>query len=307
MAASPARICVVGSINVDLTFRAPRLPRPGETVTGHGFQQGFGGKGANQAVAAARLGAQVTMIGRVGNDAFGTQALHNLQANGIDTRFIRADAQRPTGIAAIVLDDAATNCIVVIPGANGALAPADIHTAADAIRSADVVICQLEVPLDTVLETFRIARSAGVRTILNPAPAQPLPAELLENADICVPNETELELLTGRDFGEVEAIAVAAQELSATVQVVVTLGGSGAWVQGEIMTPPAVAALDSTGAGDTFIGCLAVSLVEGLSLREAVRRANVAAALSVTRLGTQTAIPTRAEVEALLAEHDSRR
>jgi ribokinase len=299
---SVPRVCVVGSTNIDLTFRAARLPRPGETLAGRDCHLGFGGKGANQAVAAARQGAQVTMVSCVGRDVFGEQALENFRTHGIDTKRVRVDGERPTGIASIVVDDEAQNCILVVPGANLALSPADIYHAAEAIRCAAAVICQLEVPLATVVEAFRLARAAGVRTILNPAPAQPLPPELLQLTDLCVPNETELELLTGRRCRDTGELDRAVHELSGP-EMLVTLGARGAFVAGEIVAPPPVTAIDPTGAGDTFIGCLAVALVEGLPLRDAVRRANAAAALSVTRFGTQPAIPTRAEVDTLLQAH----
>ncbi len=299
----PARVCVVGSTNIDLTFRAARLPRLGETIAGYGFHQGFGGKGANQAVAAARLGATVTMVGRVGRDAFGEQALQNLRAHGIDTQFVQVDDTRPTGIAAILVDDAAQNCIVVVPGANLGLAPANVRAAADTLRSVDVVVCQLEIPLETVTEAFRIARAAGVRTILNPAPARELPEELLRLTDVCVPNETELEQIAGQHLPTHDEVEAAARALArrGPQTVLVTLGAQGALLVGETaeqLSPPSVEALDPTGAGDVFIGSLAVFMVEGLPLREAVCRANVAAALSVTRLGTQAAMPRRAEIEA---------
>src|SRR5207237_10796204 len=197
MQAAP-RICVVGSANVDLTFRTPRLPAPGETLAGRSFHLGFGGKGANQAVMAARLGAHVALVGRVGHDLFGEQTARHLRGQGVDTAHLRADARHPTGVASIAVDDRAQNCILVVPGANAGLTPADVRQAADAIRAAAVVLCQLEVPVDAVLEAFRVARGAGVRTVLNPAPALPLPDELLRLTDLCVPNETEAEQLTGQ-------------------------------------------------------------------------------------------------------------
>jgi ribokinase len=301
----PPRVCVVGSVNVDLTFRVPRFPRPGETLAGHAFHLGFGGKGANQAVAAARLGAAVAMVGRVGRDPFGEQAAANLRALGVSTAHVQADPERPTGLASILVDDAGDNCIVLTPGANLGLSPEDVRAAADTIRSADVVLCQLEVPVAATLETFRLARAAGVRTVLNPAPAAAIPEELLRLADLCVPNETELELLSGRALpapGEVEAAGRALRDRGPAA-VVVTLGSAGALVVGETLerlAAPRVRAVDPTGAGDAFIGSLAVSLSLGLALSEAVRRANAAAAISVTRVGTQSAAPTPTEVEALL-------
>jgi ribokinase len=300
------RICVVGSCNLDLTFRVPRLPRFGETLAAHALHQGFGGKGANQAVAAARLGAQVAMIARVGDDAFGRQYLDNLRFHGIDTTSVQADPRWPTGMASIFVSDAGANCIVVAAGANAGLTPDDIRNAGAVIQRADVVLCQLETPVETALAAFQIARTAGVRTLLNPAPAADLPGELLRLTDLCVPNETELELLTARSLAASGGIEAAARilQLRGPASVVVTLGAAGALLLGataELLAGQRVDAVDPTGAGDVFIGALAVFLAEGLALREAARNANAAAGLSVTRLGTQSAAPTRAEVEALLS------
>jgi ribokinase len=303
MAHKTACICVVGSCNLDLTFRVPRLPRPGETLAAVTLEQGFGGKGANQAVAAARLAAQVTLIARVGNDAFGRQSLDNFRARGVDTTFVQTDAAQPTGTASIYVADTAENSIVIVPGANAALTAADVRAAASAIASADAVLCQLETPLDTAIEAFRIARAARVRTILNPAPAAPLPDELLRLSDLCVPNETELELLTAQPA----SIEAAAQSLRSRGPraVVVTLGSAGALVAAggvervERVPPYPVAAVDPTGAGDVFIAAMAVALAEGRALNEAVRWANAAAAISVTRPGTQIAAPSRDEVESV--------
>jgi ribokinase len=306
MKKQPPRICVVGSSNIDLTFRTPRLPRSGETLTGQAFHLGYGGKGANQAVMAARLGASVTMITKVGRDVFGDGTLRNYREQGIDTKFVLTDGEQPSGVAGIVVDDAAQNCIIVAPGANGRLSSHDVRDAAIAIESADALLCQLEVPLDTTLEAFRIAKAAGVRTLLNPAPAQPLPDELLRSADLCVPNETELESLTGHArLIEINDIERAARQLlqRGAGTAIVTLGARGALIAGADSTQhvpaPTVRAVDPTGAGDAFIGSLAVFLAEGAALAEAVRQANAAAALSVTRMGTQTAFPTRQEVEAI--------
>jgi ribokinase len=305
--AFPPHICVVGSANVDLTFRTARLPRVGETVAGQAFHLGFGGKGANQAVTAARLGARVTLIGKVGRDVFGEQTLAHYRAEGVDTTHLRVDPDRPSGTAAIVVDDEARNCIIVVPGANEALSPADVRAAANAIGSADVLLCQLEVPVETTLEAFRVARAAGVRTALNPAPAAPLPPELLALADLCIPNETEAELLTGQPVTTPAEAEAAAHSLlrRGPRAVLVTLGSRGVLVAdaegAEHLPALPVAAVDPTGAGDAFIGGLAVFLAEGCPLSEAARRANAVAALSVTRLGTQTAFPRREEVEAFLA------
>jgi ribokinase len=307
MATNPPRVCVVGSSNIDLTFRTPRLPRPGETLAGHGFHLGHGGKGGNQAVMAARLGAHVALVARVGRDAFGAGALDNYRAAGIDTTHVRADDTLPSGVAAIVVDDQARNCILVVPGANQKLSPGDVRKAIVAVQSAAVLLCQLEVPLETTLEAFRLARAAGVRTILNPAPAAPLPDELLRLTDLSVPNETELESLTGRPVRTPDDAAAAARLLlgRGPGTVIVTLGERGAVVVGSALTEhvpaPAVEAVDPTGAGDAFIGGLGVFLAEGVPLLESVRRAAAVAALSVTRPGTQASYPSRAEAAAFLA------
>jgi ribokinase len=304
---APPHISVVGSANVDLSFRTARLPRVGETVAGQAFHLGFGGKGANQAVMAARLGARVTLVGKVGRDVFGEQTLAHYRAEGVDTTHLAVDPDRPSGTAAIVVDDEARNCIIIVPGANAALAPADVRAAAAAIGSADVLLCQLEVPVETTLEAFRVARAGGVRTVLNPAPAAPLPPELLALADLCIPNETETELLTGQAVttpAEAEAAARALLRQGPRA-VLITLGSRGVLLADaagvEYVPALPVAAVDPTGAGDAFIGALAVSLASGLALRAAAHRANAVAALSVTRLGAQSAFPRREEVEAFLA------
>jgi ribokinase len=307
MATTPPRVCVVGSSNIDLTFRTPRLPRPGETLAGHGFHLGHGGKGGNQAVMAARLGGHVTLVSRVGRDVFGEGALANYRGAGIDTSHVHADDSLPSGTAAILVDDQARNCILVVAGANQNLTPADVRRAIVPLQSASVLLCQLEVPLETTLEAFRLARAAGVRTILNPAPAAALPEELLRLTDLCVPNETELELLTGRPVRSPDDAEEAARRLHLREAgtVIVTLGARGALVVGpelsERIPAPAVEAVDPTGAGDAFIGSLGVFLAEGRPLPDAVRRACAVAALSVTRLGTQAAYPSLAEVTAFLA------
>ena len=296
------QVCVVGSANVDLIFQVLRLPRMGETLAGKQIHLGFGGKGANQAVMAARLGARVSLVAKVGGDVFGEQMLANLMNQGIDTTHVRIDRENSTGVASIVVDDEAQNCIIVVPGANGRLLPEDIRASAPAIQTADVLLCQLEVPMETILEAFRLAKAAKVLTILNPAPAMTLPDELLALADLCVPNETELELLTGQTLQTLDEITVAGQALRkrGPQTVIVTLGERGALLiqeqTAELVPAVPVTAVDPTGAGDAFIGSLAVFLTEGLTMGEAVPLANKAAALSVTRTGTQSTFPTRAEI-----------
>jgi ribokinase len=300
------RVCVVGSSNIDLTFRTERLPRPGETLAGQTFQLGFGGKGANQAVMAARLGAQVSMITRVGDDVFGEQTVHNYRQNGIDARYVLRDVERPTGVASIVVDGDAQNCILIVSGANAGLSPEDVRAAHEVLTSAGVVLGQLEVPIETTQEAFRLARTAGVRTILNPAPAAVLPSELLRLTDLCIPNESEAELLTGQRVTTPTEAESAAQAIlrRGPGAVLVTLGSQGVLLvereRVELIPAMPVRAVDASGAGDAFIGSLAVYLVEGCSLREAACQANVAAALSVTRPGTQVSFPARSEVAAQL-------
>jgi ribokinase len=306
MATDTPRICVVGSSNIDLTFRTTRLPRPGETLAGQSFQLGFGGKGANQAVLAARLGARVAVVTRVGRDVFGEQTVNNYRQQGIATDHVLRDAVRPTGVASIVVDDEARNSILVVPGANLGLSPQDVQQAAAAIEAADVLLCQLEVPQDTTLAAFRLAKAAGVRTLLNPAPAAPLTEELLRLTDVCVPNETEIETLTGLPAETLQQAETAARVLAqrGPAVVVVTLGDRGALVvegaAAEHVPAVPVRAVDPTAAGDAFIGALAVFLTTGLPLPAAVGRANAVAALTVTRPGAQAAFPTGAEIQAFL-------
>jgi ribokinase len=294
---------------MDLISRVPRLPKLGETLQGHSFHLGYGGKGANQAVMAARLGARVSMVARVGADVFGRDTLENFRRYGIDTTHVTVDSEHASGVAPIFVDDEAHNVIVIVPGANGALSPADVQAARETILASDTLVCQLEVPIETTLEAFRVARSGHVRTILNPAPAAALPDELLALTDICAPNETETELLTGRSPASMADVEAAARDLieRGLKVVIVTLGERGVlYVDGETaMHVPAekVNAVDPTGAGDAFIGGLAVFLSEGLAMRAALQRANTVATLSVTRIGTQVSFPTRAELEAFLAQH----
>jgi len=305
---SPVRICVVGSSNVDLTFRTARLPQAGETFSGREFHLAFGGKGANQAVAAARLGASVRFVARIGDDAFGRESMERFRVEGLDVTHVRPAVGQTNGVAGILVDDDARNCIVVVPGANGTLTARDIRDSAEAIQLANTLLCQLEVPLEATLEAFRVARESRVRTILTPAPAVPLPDDLFLLTDLLVPNETELEILTRRTIGDHREREEAAQLLRkrGAKAIAVTLGERGAMLlddEGATMIPAyPVKAVDTTGAGDAFSGSLAVFWAEGLPLREAARKAAAVAALAVTRLGAQTAFPSRADVDAFLAE-----
>ncbi len=312
MTTKQANICVVGSSNIDLVSQVPRLPVMGETIIGHSFHLGYGGKGANQAVMAAKLGAQVTMVTKLGRDVFGDGTLKNYRDQGIATTHVLFDDVLFSGVAPIFVNDNAQNFIVIVPGANMSLSPADVHTAEAAILAADWLVCQLEVPLETTLEAFRVAKSGSVRTILNPAPAGALPDELLRLADICAPNETETELLTGLPVGTIAEAEQAAQALLARGPkiVILTLGERGGLVVDgngvEHIPAIRVDAIDSTGAGDAFIGSLAVFLGEGLAMAEAVRSANAVAALSVTKIGTQTSFPVRAEVDRFISAQRQR-
>ena len=302
-----ASIAVVGSLNMDLVIRSPRIPRPGETILGGELHTVPGGKGANQAVAAARLGARVSMIGRVGQDAFAAPLLENLVADGIDHAFVLQDGGTATGVALIVVDDNGENSIVVSSGANMRLSPTDVESAEPAIAAADLLVLQLEVPLESVIRSAELARAHGVKVVLNPAPARLLPAELLSMIDILVPNESEAALLTGLPAGTQAEAAEAVEALlgSGVGTVILTLGARGALParKGEMRVVPAfeVEPVDTTAAGDAFVAGLSVALAEGRRLYEAVRWGNAAGGLAATKLGAQTSLPTRQSLESLLA------
>lgn len=295
-------ILVVGSLNMDLVVRSPRHPQPGETLLGTEFHTFPGGKGANQAVAAARLGGQVKLIGRVGADAFGNALLETLSQDGVDTRHVEQLQDAPTGIALITVNDAGQNTIVVVPGANAKLSPPDLLSAAPSFEGASVVVIQLEIPLLTVTYAADLARRHGARVVLNPAPAQPLSATCLEQVDVLIPNQSEAALLTG-----CAAAGDAARRLMASGvrSVIVTMGEGGVLVvEDETATHlPAhrVSVVDTTAAGDAFVGAFAVALAEGRTVREAAAWGNAAGALAVTRAGAQPSLPARAELERFLA------
>ena len=294
-------IVVVGSINMDLVVRSPHLPQPGETILGRDFKTFPGGKGANQAVAASRLGGHVKMIGRVGNDAFGTELLRTLQNDRVDTTFVQRAADVPSGVALITVEDAGQNTIVVASGANAKVTPADVDAAEAAFDGAAVLLLQLEIPLPTVRHAIEVAKKHRVRVLLNPAPAQPLETQLLSLVDYLVPNQIELALLTGAASLEQ---GVAQLQSLGVKQVVVTLGGDGVAVfeaeKTYRLAPHPVNVVDTTAAGDAFVGGFAVALVEGRSTREAAEWGNVAGGLAVTRAGAQPSLPTRAELIAFL-------
>lgn len=299
-----ADIVIVGSLNMDLVIRAQRMPRPGETLAGRSFTTVPGGKGANQAVAAARLGAAVAMVGCVGADAYGDRLRDALLAEAIDCQALIALDHVSTGVASIMVDDHSQNAILIVAGANGELAPQVLERYDALLQSARIVICQLEVPEPTVRYALARARKLGKTVILNPAPAvAPLPADWYPLIDYLIPNESEAQALTGLTVDSPEAARRVAGALRASGarNVIVTLGERGvvhAGAEGcEHWPAPVVKALDSTAAGDTFVGGLAAALAAGRSEADAIRFAQVAAALSVTREGAQPSIPTLREVE----------
>jgi ribokinase len=310
---SPPRILVVGSINLDLVASCERLPRSGETVAGRALREIPGGKGANQAVAAARLGAEVAMIGRVGDDAYGRRLREELLAAGVDVTHVRDTPNCQSGLAAISVDRAGENAIVVIGGANAKLSPEDVAASESAFAGAQVLLVQLEVPLDTIVAAVERARRNNVQVIVDPAPAtDSLPAELLA-ADVICPNETEAARLCGYPVETVEQARAAAVwfcEQGARVAIIKRgeHGGVIATREGtdREFTSYAVKAIDTTAAGDAFAGALAVAIAEGQSLDAAVQFASATAAIAVTREGAQPAMPTREEVESLIAGNFAR-
>jgi ribokinase len=298
-------VVVVGSSNMDLIAYAPRLPAPGETLMGARFQTGYGGKGANQAVAAARLGASVAMVARVGGDVFGADMLANFAAQGIDVSHVLRTDGVSSGVAPIAVDDAGRNAIIVVPGANALLTPADVDAAAPMIRGARVLLCQLEVPLETSLRALTIARAAGVVTILNPAPApESLPDDLLRVSDLVCPNESEATAISGIPVTDTVSAEAAGRALLArgAQAAIVTLGAAGCLYVSASETwaaaAPKVTAIDTTGAGDCFLGSLAFFLARGAGLREAAARTAAVAALSVQRPGTQSSYPRAVDLPA---------
>lgn len=306
--ASP-KILVVGSSNTDMVIKLDHLPKPGESVPGGEFFTNPGGKGANQAVGAARAGGDVTFIARVGQDMFGGQAIQGFASEGINVDSVIRDPDHPTGVALIFVSEDGENSIGVALGANTKLSPADVLAAKGAFTNASILLMQLETPVETVQAAAELAAQCGVRVILNPAPACPLPPGLLKHVSILTPNETELELLTGMKIDRPADAEMAADCLLQTgvETVVVTLGAKGALVanrSGSKIAPSfRVKPVDTTAAGDTFNGALAVALAEGQALTEAVRFANAAAAISVTRMGARSSAPTRNEIDAFLANN----
>ena len=303
------RIAVVGSANTDLITFSDTFPRPGETIFGQNFDLGFGGKGANQAIAARLCGAEVVMVARVGNDLFGEATIKNFASFGIDTTHVKIVPGVPTGVAPIFVDPSGQNRIIVVKGANDRLLPADVDAAAAQLRGVDTIILQFEIPLETIYHTVRFARANNIRCIVNPAPALPADLAQIAAADYFIPNETEAELIGGQPVRTVEEAVACANALlrKGFRKVVLTLGARGSLLadkSGAVhVAPYAVTAVDSTGAGDAFIGSLAVFLAEGVAEREAVSRANLYAGLSTTRVGTQKSFLKRAEFETECARY----
>lgn len=305
------KIVVVGSSNTDMIIKTPSLPRAGETVLGGEFSMAAGGKGANQAVAAARAGGNVTLIACLGEDIFGEQALEGFVGDGINVEHIFRDSDTPSGIALIFVDEGGENSIAVASGANARLMPRHIEQAEEAIASADILVMQLETPIETVNAAALLAASHDVKVILNPAPARPLEGAILRHVSILTPNETESEMLTGirvRDGEGAEKAAGALLKMGVDAALI-TMGAGGAYLAtpdcGEMVTGYGVRSVDTTGAGDVFNGTLAAAMAEGRTLLEAARFANAAAALSVTKLGAQPSVPHRKEIDYFLEAHGS--
>ena len=297
------KIIVIGSCNTDMVVRSKRIPVPGETILGGKFMMNPGGKGANQAVAAARLGGDVTFIARVGDDMFGRQSVELYKNEGIDTRYITTDPTEDSGVALIMVDEKGENCISVASSANDTLKRPQVDAAKSILHEGDIMLMQLETPLPTIEYAARIASERGLKVILNPAPARELPESLLRNLYMIIPNETEASLMSGINITDIKTAREAADAIAAKGVdiVVITMGKRGALVKNgndcELVPTFKADAVDTTAAGDTFCGALCVALAEGRGIREAVEFGNRAASISVTRPGAQASIPMRAELE----------
>lgn len=295
-------ILVIGSSNTDMVIKTSVLPAPGETILGGDFFMNAGGKGANQAVAAARLGGNVTFIAKTGSDVFGKQAIGSFNNEGINTSHIITDSVYPSGVALITVNEKGENCIVVASGANGFLSPLDIHNSMQAVEKASVILMQLEIPVETVQYVMNLAAKKNKIIILNPAPAISLPDELLKKISIITPNQKEAEVLTGIKVADGKTAEQAALVLhrKGVETVVITMGARGAYFshnqKGGLINAPEVQAVDTTAAGDVFNGALAVALTEGMIIQEAIAFACKAAAVSVTRMGAQSSAPYRNEI-----------
>jgi ribokinase len=304
-------IVVVGSSNTDMIIKLERIPRPGETVLGGEFSIAPGGKGANQAVSAARAGGNVVFIARVGDDIFGEKAVKGFIQDGINVNYIIPDKNAPSGVALIFVDKKGENSIAVAPGSNANLSPDDIKKASDVMAESLIMLIQLEIPIETVKTAVEVAYENKVSVILNPAPAQQLDDDLLKKIDIITPNETEVEILTGIKIEDGKSIEKAGNMLleKGIKTVLITIGKRGVYIISKdfkgIIPSFDVKPVDTTAAGDVFNGVLAVALSENMSLKDAVRFSNAAAALSVTKLGAQTSAPFRAEIDSFLRERDA--
>jgi ribokinase len=297
------RIAVIGSANIDLTTFTSRFPKPGETIFGDKFDLGFGGKGANQAVAARLCGADVFMVARVGDDLFGPATIENFGKQGIDPTHVKQVKGLSSGVAPIFVEPSGQNRILVVKGANDALKPADVDAAADMLKKVDCIVLQFEIPIETVYYTVAFAHKHGIRCIVNPAPAQPIDMAPLKDLDYFVPNESEAETIVGTTVRTVDEAKACAQKFleGGIRRAIITLGANGSLLasreSSEHVQPFAVKSIDSTGAGDAFIGSFAVFLGEGIPEKEAVRRANLYAALSTTGVGTQKSFYDRARFD----------
>lgn len=296
------KILVVGSSNTDMVIKTQNFPAPGETILGGRFLMNAGGKGANQAVAAARLGGLVTFVGKIGDDIFGKQAVQQLEDEGINVDFVAVDPENPSGVALITVDRKGENSIVVAPGSNGTLSAADFDKAMSILNESEFVLMQLEIPIPTVEHVARMAALKQKKVVLNPAPAAKLSDELLKNIYIITPNESEAELLTGiKVTDEQSALKAAAFLHGKGIEIVIiTMGSAGAFLlangKSEIISATKVEAVDTTAAGDTFNGALVVALSEGKTIQQSIAFANKAAAISVTRIGAQSSVPFRKEI-----------
>ena len=297
------RIAVIGSSNTDMVIKTSKLPIPGETILGGKFFMNPGGKGANQAVAAARLGGKVSFIAKTGDDVFGKQARQIFENENINTDYLVTDPGHPSGVALITVDAKGENCIVVAPGSNGYLSQGDIDLAREEILRSDIVLMQLEIPLETVVYAANLAFDAGKKVILNPAPAAQITDELLSKLYLITPNETEAELISGIPVKDIESATLAARNLfgRGVKVVIITLGSKGALLytgdEAKLIPSPKVEAIDTTAAGDVFNGAIAVAISEGLELEKAVEFACKAAAISVTRMGAQASAPYWKEIK----------
>jgi len=298
------KIVVIGSCNTDMAINMERLPLPGETLLGGKFFMNSGGKGANQAVAAARLGGEVTFIAKVGNDPFGIRSIDQYKAEGIGTKHILIDKEQPSGVALILVDAQGENSIAVASGANASLLPEDIDHAQEVIEEGDILLMQLETPIETIEHAAQVAKLAGKKVVLNPAPARPLSETLLGCLYMLIANETEAEYISGTQITDMDSVARAADIIcgKGVENVVITLGSKGAFIKERLayhqVPGMKVKAVDATAAGDTFCGAVCVALAEGKGITEAVEFANRAAAVTVTRMGAQSSLPYRREVDA---------